>query len=56
MIIAGSTTIKENCYIGSGLCVGNGVLVGFGSNVIRNISANAKVVGNPASEIINKFC
>ena len=60
--IAGNTIIEENCYIGSGsnimngLRVGSRALVGLGSNVISNVSAEAKVVGNPAREIINKFC
>ncbi len=59
VIIAGNTVVEENCYIGSGsrlmngLRVGHGALVGFGSNVISSISADAKVVGNPAREIIN---
>ena len=60
--IAGSTVVEENCYIGSGsnimngLRVGSGALVGLGSNVISSVSAEAKVVGNPAREMISKFC
>ena len=60
--VAGNTVIEENCYIGSGssimngLRVGSGALVGLGSNVISSVSTNAKVVGNPAKEIISKFC
>lgn len=60
--VAGNTVIEENCYIGSGssikngLCVGYGALVGIGSNVVQNVAANARVVGNPAREIRNKFC
>jgi len=60
--IAGSTVIEENCYIGSGsnimngLRVGSGALVGLGSNVISSIAADARVVGNPAHEIGKKLC
>lgn len=55
--IAGNTVVEENCYIGSGtsimnnLRVGRGALVGLGSNVIRDVAASARVVGNPAREI-----
>jgi sugar O-acyltransferase (sialic acid O-acetyltransferase NeuD family) len=60
--IAGNTVVEENCYIGSGssimngLRVGSGTLVGLGSNVISSVAAGARVVGNPASEIGEKFC
>ena len=55
--IAGNTVVEENCYVGSGssimngLRIGSGALVGIGSNVIRNVAADARVVGNPAHEI-----
>ena len=55
--IAGNTVVEENCYIGSGssimngLRVGCGALIGLGSNVIRDVAADARVVGNPAHEI-----
>jgi acetyltransferase-like isoleucine patch superfamily enzyme len=55
--IAGSVTVGENCYIGSGSSIMNGlvlsagVLVGLGSNVIRNISDGAIVAGNPARRL-----
>jgi sugar O-acyltransferase (sialic acid O-acetyltransferase NeuD family) len=55
--IAGNTVIEENCYIGSGssimngLHVGMGALVGLGSNVIKSVAAEDRVVGNPAHEI-----
>ncbi|MGZ8905428.1 MAG: acetyltransferase [Methylobacter sp.] len=59
--IAGNTVVEENCYIGSGssimngLRVGTGALVGLGSNVIRNVPADARVAGNPAHEIGKKL-
>jgi sugar O-acyltransferase (sialic acid O-acetyltransferase NeuD family) len=52
--IAGNTTIGYNCYIGSGASVMNGikvcdrVLVGLGSNVIRDVPPSITVAGNPA--------
>jgi len=58
--IAGGTIVGDNCYIGSGssimngLQIGSGALVGLGSNVIRNVQANAKVVGNPARDLAGR--
>jgi sugar O-acyltransferase (sialic acid O-acetyltransferase NeuD family) len=58
--IAGGVVVGENCYIGSGSTlmngshIGDGALVGLGSNVIRNVPAGARVVGNPARELIKK--
>jgi sugar O-acyltransferase (sialic acid O-acetyltransferase NeuD family) len=55
--VAGSVTIGENCYIGSGtsiknnLRIGAGALIGIGSNVIRDVAAEARVVGNPAKPL-----
>lgn len=55
--IAGNTVIEENGYIGSGssimngLRLGNGALVGLGSNVIRDVAAGIRVAGNPAHEL-----
>ena len=55
--IAGGTVVGENCYIGSGSSVMNGlrlgdeVLVGMGTTVIRDVSAGARVVGNPARQL-----
>jgi sugar O-acyltransferase (sialic acid O-acetyltransferase NeuD family) len=57
VVVAGSTTIGKNCYVGSGTNIINGVqvgdcsLIGLGSNVVKNVSANAKVAGNPAREV-----
>ena len=57
VVIAGHTVIEENCYIGSasnimnGLHVGSRSLIGFGSNVVKNVEANTRVVGNPARKI-----
>jgi sugar O-acyltransferase (sialic acid O-acetyltransferase NeuD family) len=55
--VAGNTVIEENCYIGSGTTLMNGIrvrcgaLVGLGSNVIDNVAACTKVIGNPAREL-----
>lgn len=55
--ISGHAVVGENCYIGSGssvmnsLSVGRGALIGLGSNVIRDVPANARVVGNPGRQI-----
>jgi acetyltransferase-like isoleucine patch superfamily enzyme len=46
--------IGQNCYIGSGSRIINGItigdraLLGLGSNVIREVPADARVAGNPA--------
>ena len=55
--VGGGTHIGENCYIASGSTIIHGIhigsmaLVGLASNVIRDITSNARVVGNPAREI-----
>ncbi len=55
--VAGGVAIGENCYVGSGtsimngLHIGAGALIGIGSNVIRNVDAEARVVGNPAKPL-----
>lgn len=52
--IGGGTTIGERCYVGggasitNGITIGDGALVGLGSTVIRDVPADACVVGNPA--------
>lgn len=52
--IGGGTTIGRNCYVGggasitNGITIGDGALVGLGSTVIRDVPAEACVVGNPA--------
>ncbi|MDB5022119.1 MAG: acetyltransferase [Pedobacter sp.] len=57
VVVAGGTTIGKSCYVGSGTNIINGIqvgdcsLIGLGSNVIRNVPANAKVAGNPAREL-----
>jgi sugar O-acyltransferase (sialic acid O-acetyltransferase NeuD family) len=55
--IAGHTAVERNCYVGSGSSIMNGLrlgercLVGLGSNIIRNVPADAVVVGNPGREL-----
>lgn len=56
--ITGSVEVGENCYIGTGssikhgLKIGDGAQVGIGSNVIRDVSAQTCVVGNPAHRLL----
>jgi sugar O-acyltransferase (sialic acid O-acetyltransferase NeuD family) len=55
--IAGSTIVENNCYIGSGTNIINGItigketLIGLGTNVLKSIPQNSKVVGNPARSL-----
>lgn len=55
--IAGHTIIESNCYIGSrssiinNVVIGRCTLVGMGTNVIKSLPENSKVVGNPARQI-----
>ncbi len=57
VVVAGGTTIGGNCYIGSGTNIINGIrigdlsLVGLGSNILKNVTSNAKMVGNPARDM-----
>ena len=58
--IGDGTNIGQNCYIGSGTTVRNGitiddkVLVGIGSNVVKNIKKGLVVAGNPARPLSEK--
>lgn len=55
--VAGVVRVGSCCYLGSGSVVkegvriGAGVMVGMGAVVIRDVPANAVVVGNPAREV-----
>jgi sugar O-acyltransferase (sialic acid O-acetyltransferase NeuD family) len=59
--IAGNTVVEENCYIGSGssvmnnLKIGEGTLIGLGSNVIRDVGKGCRMVGNPARDLANNL-
>lgn len=52
--LAGSVTLGAQAYVGSGavlrpgITVGEGALIGMGTVVLRDVPANAVVVGNPA--------
>lgn len=55
--VAGGSTLEENCYIGSGASIRNGLrigaraLVGLGATVVRDVAPDARMVGNPAREL-----
>ena len=55
--LAGGVHLAANAYVGSGsrlmpgVRVGEGALVGLGSNVLRDVEAGARVAGNPARRI-----
>jgi sugar O-acyltransferase (sialic acid O-acetyltransferase NeuD family) len=57
VVLAGDVTVGSCCYLGAGARViqrakvGDRALVGMGSVVIRDIPADATVVGNPARTI-----
>lgn len=65
--IAAHTVVGSNNSIGTGnffglnstfnnyLSIGDYCFVGMGSNVIKNIKSNMKVVGNPAKPFFNKI-
>lgn len=60
--IAGNTIVEENGYIGSDSSVINdslvssGALIGPGSNVINSVTADTRIVDNPAHEVGKKYC
>jgi sugar O-acyltransferase (sialic acid O-acetyltransferase NeuD family) len=57
VVIAGNTVIEQNCYIGSGSNIINGIrigkfsLIGMGSNVTKSVLQYSKMVGNPAKAL-----
>lgn len=60
VVVGGSTTIGDNCWIGLNstikhkLKIGNSVIVGSGSSVIHDVEAKDIVAGFPAKSIRNK--
>jgi sugar O-acyltransferase (sialic acid O-acetyltransferase NeuD family) len=56
-VVSGGVNIEQSCYIGSGsmirqsLRIGTGALVGLGAVVVKGVSADTTVVGNPAAPI-----
>jgi UDP-perosamine 4-acetyltransferase len=57
VITAGSVTMETGAFIGTGavilpeIIIGKNAIIGAGSVVTKNVSPNAKVVGNPARVI-----
>ncbi len=57
VIVSGQVRIENNCYIASGaslkdhVTIGEGSLVGIGSNVIEDVKPHQVVAGNPARVI-----
>lgn len=55
--VAGHVKIGRNCFIGSGTTIKNNISVGdysitgMSANVVKTISSNACVIGNPAKSI-----
>nr|CAD6617808.1 antibiotic acetyltransferase [arsenite-oxidising bacterium NT-25] len=55
------TTIEDNCWIGhgaiilNGITMGQGAIVAAGSVVTRNVAPYSIVAGNPASALGNRF-
>ena len=49
--------MEENCYVGSGSTIKNGLklgagcLIGLGSNVLRDVAPATTVAGNPAQPL-----
>jgi sugar O-acyltransferase (sialic acid O-acetyltransferase NeuD family) len=57
VLIAGNVSVGENCYIASGsnvingIAIGNKSILGLGTNLIKSVPENSKVVGNPGKLI-----
>lgn len=56
-IICGNVKIGNQCLVGAGaiirdkIKVGSQSIIGVGSNVIKNVSSNTTVIGNPSKKI-----
>jgi UDP-3-O-[3-hydroxymyristoyl] glucosamine N-acyltransferase LpxD len=55
--ISGSVVVCDDCWVGAGCCtkqkikIGNKALIGVGAVVVKDVSPDVTVVGNPAKEI-----
>lgn len=56
-VLAGNVRVADGAFIGAngvvkeGISIGENAMIGAGSVVIKNVSANAVMVGNPAKKI-----
>ena len=49
--IGNYVTISPSCNIVGDICIGDNVIVGIGSVVVKNVPAKSMIAGNPAKVI-----
>ncbi|EAS65232.1 galactoside O-acetyltransferase [Photobacterium angustum S14] len=54
-IISDDVWVGANCLIKSGVCIGEGAIIGMGSVVTQDVEPYTIVVGNPAKVIKRRF-
>lgn len=52
-VIGNNVELHANCTVIGGITVGNHAVIGAGAVVVKDVPANAVVIGNPASIILN---
>lgn len=53
--IGNNVTVSPSCNIVGGIHIGDNVIVGIGSVVVKDVPANSIVAGNPARVIKNNM-